>query len=155
MLIYILIFLSVIIIVILLLNLRLCIRLSKKEKILFAGLGRSGSEFDFTSKKGNLKLFGINLKQFDFKVKDDKYKKKKEKKKKSERKSVRTRSFSDFLKFLPQAFIAFKQFIISTFKSVVVEELDGEIKAGFESPHITGHIYGYYQAVSAIVPNFS
>lgn len=155
MLIYILIFFSAIIVSTLLLKIRVSIRLSGKEKFLFAGLGRSGSEFDFTSKKGNLKLFGINFKQFDLLKKSEKIEKKKEKKKKRRSKSDRKRSFKDVLKFLPQTLIAFKEFIISIFNSIVVEELDGKIEAGFESPHITGQIYGYYQAVAVIVPNFS
>jgi hypothetical protein len=155
MLIYILIFFFIIVTAFLLFNLRLSIRLSKEDKILFAGLGQSGSEFDFSSKKGSLKLFGLNLKQFDLTKKEKKPKEKKEEKKKRKRKSKRTRSVKDALKLLPQTFTAFKNFMVSIFKSIVVEELDGELEAGFASPHITGYVYGYYQAVSAIVPSFS
>jgi hypothetical protein len=153
MLIYILILLIIILIGFLLLNLRIKVRLSKEERFLFAGLGRSGSEFDFSSKKGTLKLFGLSLKQFSLTKTEKKSKEKKAKKRK--RKSKRTRPIKDALMLLSQSFIAFKNFIISIFRSIIVEELDGEITAGFKSPHITGHVYGYYQAVAGIVPNFN
>ena len=45
--------------------------------------------------------------------------------------------------------------MISIIRSIIVEELDGELTAGFTSPHITGHVYGYYQAVAGIVPNLN
>ena len=40
-------------------------------------------------------------------------------------------------------------------KSIIVEELSGTIKAGFDSPCLTGQIFGYYQAVVGAVPSMA
>jgi hypothetical protein len=34
----------------------------------------------------------------------------------------------------------------------VIEELNGTIKAGFESPNVTGQVFGYYQAARGALP---
>ena len=88
MLIYILILFIIFLIGFLLLNLRIKVRLSKEEKFLFAGLGRSGSEFDFSSKKGTLKLFGLSLKQFSLTKTEKNLKRKKRKREKENPKEL-------------------------------------------------------------------
>lgn len=154
--IYFLVTILIISIIMLLLNLRLIFRVNEKEKFLFAGLGRSGGEFDFSKKTGVIKLFGLSVKQFDIFSTEEKDKAETKKKRaKEKKKSKRTRSFKQILKIIRGSLNAFKNYIISILKNVVVEEMEGKIEGGFDSIDLTGQAYGYYQAVCGAVPSIS
>jgi hypothetical protein len=45
------------------------------------------------------------------------------------------------------------EYFIGLLKAVAVEELEGRVEAGFDEPHLTGTVFGYYQAALAAVPS--
>ncbi len=153
---YALLILLSIIITFLLLNVRIRFILGDGKKLLFVGLGRSGPELDFAHRVGSIKLFGFKLKSFDI----DKEKKKKPRKIKEKTRKVkavkppkrRKRSPRDFLRLLPRCVGPLWSYLVSVLKAAIVEELEGQVEGGFDRPHLTGAIFGYYQAALAAVP---
>ena len=145
-----------IIVAVLLLNFRVRFRLGRGQRLLFIGLGRTGPEFDFAESTGRVRLFGINIKSFTI-GKEDKAAPKKEKPPKPEKaakkkKPGRKRPLRDILKVAPGTLSALWSWFLSLLKVAVIEELEGEIEAGFDSPDMTGTVFGYYQAAIGAVP---
>lgn len=139
---------------ILLLKLRVRFELGSGQRILFVGLGRSGSEFDFTERVQKVKLFGWTLWSGPMKaVEESKPEVPSDHKKKSKRKKPRrVRSIREMLAAVPEISSAMWRYSIGLLKSIVVEELEAEIEAGFEAVDLTGQIFGYYQAALAAAP---
>ncbi len=151
---YFILILSLLIVALMLLRLRLRATISSERRLLFVGLGRSGPEFDFTSKTGQIRLFGLNIKTISLIEEEGRKKKpkKKREKKPKERKAGRKRSPGDFLKVMPSVASAAWNYFVSLLKSIIVEQLEGEIEAGFDSPDTTGTAFGYYQAALGAAP---
>jgi hypothetical protein len=141
---------------VLLLRVRLRLELSPERRILFVGLGRTGPEFDFIKREGVLKLFGLRLKRFSL-----------EKSLPAEHRiqtpstpesetppsaPPRHRSWRLLLKIIPQFLSAFWQFAVGILKATIVEQAEAEIEAGFDTPDVTGQVFGFYQAALATVP---
>ncbi|MFQ5452588.1 MAG: hypothetical protein ACE5D6_00170 [Candidatus Zixiibacteriota bacterium] len=147
---YLLLIITAVIITVLLLNIRVRVNLNSEQWLLFIGLGQSGPEYDFISKTGRLNLFGFKIKSFKRVKKPKEKPPSPEPKKKA--KAKRKRSLSDFLRIIPRCSQALGIYLLSLMKAVIVEELEGEVEAGFESPDITGTVFGYYQAALAAAP---
>ncbi len=144
--------LILILIFILLLKIRLKLHLEDACKTAFFGLGRSGISYDFITKRFSFQLFGKNLKE----ISPDKTTKKKSKVTKTVKKTdkpKRVRPLKDILALIPKSSKALYSYTISLLKSVIVEELEGQVTAGFDSPDITGQFFGYYQAAYYAVPS--
>lgn len=142
----------------LLLRLRLRLEVSSDRKLVFLGLGRSGPEFDFRRRQGVLRVFGLRLLRFDL---DGREKQPAEKTKREKPKTKipakpsrpkRRRPVRDVLVVLPQCLKALGRYALGLLRAAVLEQAEGEIEAGFESPHLTGQVFGYYQAALAAVP---
>jgi len=148
---YFLIILALIIISILALRLRVRFEIDDNRRVLFAGLGRSGPEYDFMTKLVTVKLFGMKFKTL---TPGEKPKTEKEPKLKKEIKAKpnRVKPFQKIIELIPAASKAFWKYSRSIMKATIIEELNGQIKAGFDSPDRTGQVYGYYQAVAGAVP---
>ena len=166
---YIILALIVLVGLVLLLRLRIRVVLDGDERILFAGLGRSGPEIDFVRKVARLRIGGITFKRYSFEDLQDKVTGKgrhedtpsKTKKKQPDRESrslssrllaVGRQGVKDFwflLRTVPRAAIGFAVGIVRDCK---LEELQGRIEAGFDSPDATGQAYGYYCAVAGALP---
>lgn len=140
-----------------LLNIRIRLEFSKDSKLLFVGLGRTGPEIDLLRNEGIVKLWGRKVKRFEVgKEKREippKAKKKKEKLKRAVPKKTRKRSPRDIVKVGRKSIKPLWAYIINLLKAVGIEELEGCVEAGFEEPHLTGMMFGYYQAALAAVPN--
>jgi len=142
-----------------LVRVRLRLEISPERRILFVGLGRSGSEIDFVKREGVLKLFGLRLKQFKL---DDAHKSQRtarptsaksgESPSISPKPSSRRRSLRSILEFVPPSANAFWKCGLGLFKSTIVEEAEADIEAGFDTPDVTGQAFGYYQAALAAAP---
>ena len=156
---YLLLILLVLFIALLLLNIRVRFQLSDGRKLLFVGLGRSGPEFDFAGKAGSIMLFGMKVKSFEI----DRVKKKKPKEAEEKARKVKVAkppkppkrsrvSLGDIYRVGPKCIGPLWAYIVSLLKAVVVEELEGQVEGGFDSPHLTGAVFGYYQAALAAVP---
>ncbi len=145
-------FISIIIILFILISLlrvRLKFEFGTDNNLLFVGLGKTGPEFDFKNKTGITKFAGLKLKRFSL----SKPKAEKKEKPKKIKKEKRTRPFKDILKIIPNLLNSLWNFFVGLLKSVIVEEFQGEIKAGFDSPDNTGLLFGYYQAALNAVPS--
>lgn len=145
----------------LLIRLRLRVEISGERKLLFIGLGRSGSEFDFRKRQGELRLFGFRIKRFEFGKKS---------RLKAAREAIsrvvgseeaveptkpaaeKLSSFQHWRPILPQAIKESGRYLLALLKASIVEQAEGEIEAGFESPAYTGQAFGYYQAAVAAAP---
>ena len=64
----------------------------------------------------------------------------------------RSRSVMTVLDILPQSFGALWRYFVGLLSAAIIEQAEGEIEAGFDAPHITGQVYGCYQAALAIAP---
>lgn len=136
------------------LHIRIRVVWGDDKKILFVGLGRSGPELDFNSKKGRLCLFNFKIKEFSFEKETEKGKEKPDKpiRKKTD-KPKKQRSYKNMLNMLPLLMKEFFTYMKNILSSLIVEELEADIEAGFDAPHLTGQVYGYYQAALAAVPS--
>ena len=153
MLIYIFLIFVLIIAAILMLHIRIRFIWGNDKKLLFVGLGRSGPELDFNSKKGRLHLFNIKIKEFSIAKKIEKEKEKPDKPKRIETdKPKKHRSIKDMLSMFPVLITEIFQYMMNILSSLIVEELEADIEGGFDAPHITGQVFGYYQAALAAVP---
>jgi hypothetical protein len=153
--IYVLLAIIVIVIAVLLLRLRLRLRLDKDHRLLFMGLGRSGPELDFARGQGVLKLFGFRVKTFPIeKFEGTKVAKNiSSKAQRARRHTLRRSSTLEEGKTLIRDILkASWRYTVDMFKASIIEQFDGRIEAGFESPDTTGLAFGYYQAFIGAVP---
>ena len=141
---------------VLLLNIRIRIELDKDRRLLFFGLGRSGAEYDFLSKINRLKLFGLKLKTSKPaakpKTKTPKVSAEVKKETPAKPKKKRERPLRDIISIAPQCLRAAGLYMLDLVKSAAVEEFEGEIEGGFDTPDLTGQAYGFYRAVLGAVP---
>lgn len=139
-------------------RLRLKFEYGPDKKILFIGLGRSGPEFNLSDNRLMIKLSGFGVKSIDLK-KSKKLKTQRKKEDESGRKKVvkrgRTRSWTILAAKLPVIIKAAGQFLIRLIKGASIEQLDGEIQAGFDQPDLTGQVYGCYQAILGAAPDIT
>lgn len=154
--------LSILLVSLLMLRLRLRCQIGEGQRLLFIGLGRSGVELDWSEKTGRILLFGLRLRQFELdkkrvvkKVSDKKPKPEKIKKIKRTKKTKRIRPIQDILLVLKSSFGPIWRWIISVLRATRFEELNGDIKGGFEAIDLTGQAYGYYHALVGAVPALS
>ncbi|MCB2230859.1 hypothetical protein KQH82_09115 [bacterium] len=154
----------------LLLRLRIRVVLDDRQRIVFLGLGQSGPEIDFRTKRGTLKIAGVAVREFPLERK-----KKPDSKKNSAKAEKPRRGIREFLLESPaKAWAEARQFgslwwrdirgkgdritraVVSfgteLIRDLTLEQFEADIEAGFDEPHLTGEAYGYYQAVAAAIP---
>lgn len=151
---YIVLTIVIVAVAVLMLRLRLSLLVSRRQQLLFVGLGRTGPEFDLGARRGAIKICGLKVK--DLKAEDRaeaKEKPKKKPEKKEKKPSRRERRMLDVLRLIPAVGKAAWGYVLSMLRSVSMEYLEGEIDAGFESPDMTGTVFGYYQAALGVVPS--
>ncbi len=150
---YVLIILLALVIAVSVLCLRVGFELADNRRLLRVCVGRTGPEINFSTRQGMLRLFGWQIKKFSLKGKKPEAERVEVKKKRPPKKAKRERSLRDVLRILPQCIKPLAGYLISLLRAAAVEELEGEIEAGFAEPDLTGMTYGYYQAVLAAVPS--
>jgi hypothetical protein len=160
--IYLLIAIIVLLGALLLARLRLRLEISDDRKLLFVGLGRTGPEYDFRTGRGVFRLFGFRTREFVLargkksvkeEIKEAVRQEKAEEAKTKKAKPKRKRSIKDIAAIVPQSLKALGRYLLGLMKSAVVEQAEGEIEAGFEEPHLTGQLFGYYQAALGVAPS--
>jgi hypothetical protein len=153
---YALLILLAILVAFLMLNVRVRFQLSEGRNLLFVGLGRTGPEFDFAEHVAFIKLFGVRLKQFDIssekKKKPAKVEKKRKRVKEEAPSKPRKRPLGDIISVSRKSVRPLWGYIVGLLKAVVVEEFEGQVEGGFDAPHLTGTVFGYYQAALAAAP---
>jgi len=147
---YLFIFIFIFVISILLIHLRIKFKFGTGDKLLFIGLGQSGPELDFETKKARIKLFGVKLITINFSKGKPETDKKSEKSKPG--KPSRQRSLKEIIRVIPSVSKSLLFYSGSMLRAVIIEEITADLEIGFESPDITGRMFGYYQAVSAALP---
>lgn len=138
---------------VMLLRLRVRLEISDGDRRMFVGLGRTGTEFDFTRKTGLIKL--CNRQIGSFRLDRDKKKEpiaKAEKKTAKKARPKKQRSWADILSVLIGSVEPLWSFSLGILRNIAIEEAHGEIQAGFDSPDLTGIAFGYYSAAAAAVP---
>ncbi|MCX6833592.1 MAG: hypothetical protein NTW07_00410 [candidate division Zixibacteria bacterium] len=141
----------------LLVRLRLRVEISPERRLVFVGLGRTGPEIDFVRREIQIRLSGLRIKRFSFrdraaKVKTARMEESPAKIEGVPTKPGRSRSVKAVLDILPQCLGALWSYLLGLLQAAIIEQAEGEIEAGFEAPHITGQVYGCYQAALAIAP---
>lgn len=158
---YALIAIFALIVVVLMLRLRARGFIDSNNRLLFVGLGRTGQEFDFVAGKGVVKLFGIKIKTFSFEkdaedeveIKETKKVKKPKKVKRSkDEKPGRVRPWRQIWEVVKGSTGPSWNYFVRLLRSLILEEMQGKIEAGFDSPELTGRAFGYYQAMIGAVP---
>jgi hypothetical protein len=153
----------------LMVRLRVRLHLSPERKLLFVGLGRTGPEFDFVDRVIRIKLFGLKIGQITMrKAEQDTEEGLAEQadtlarpaepateKKSGVSKPKRHRPFSLLLQIVSESGRAIWNFVVAIFKGVIVEEAEGELTLGFDSPDTTGKMFGYYHAVAFAMPGLT
>jgi len=149
------------IVALLLLKIRVRLVWGDVDRTVFLGVGQSGAELDFITKLGEVTLFGARIKRFGIKRSPKETQAKPQEgaaEEPSERETLkkeskkRSRPIRDWLSIVPSSTKALWKYGIGMFRAVKVEEARGQITAGFESPDLTGQLFGYYQAVAAVAP---
>lgn len=115
-----------------LLRIRVRLNLSSDSKTLFVGVGQTGITADLVKGMGRVSFGGITFKPRLLKWK--------------------IKAPQVALKTIPKIIRALWRFFISILKSFTIEQLEGELNAGFPEPHMTGYAYGFYQAAFAGIP---
>ncbi len=143
--------------VVLLLRMRVRCTIDGDDRRLFVGLGRSGGEFDFVKGRGVFKLFGLRVKDFDLARKapaEVREKPEPEEKPEAEKKprTERVRSRKRVLEVAKKSLRPSWDYLVGLLRSLILEEMHGTIRGGFDSPDLTGQAYGYYQAAIGAVP---
>ena len=141
----------------LLVRLRLRVEISPESRILFVGLGRTGPEIDFVRREIQIRLSGLRTMRFSFRrhltgVKTVGAEEPPAETKKLSAKPKRTRSARAVVDILPQCLGALWRYFVGLLQAAIIEQAEGEIEAGFDAPHVTGQVYGCYQAALAIAP---
>jgi hypothetical protein len=158
--------LLVLIVITLLLRIRVGCDLGPEKKLVFARIGRTGSEFDFTTKRMIIRLFGMRMKEVvmsgDRKTEPAETPAEPEAdgetapaRPKSKPKEKRVRPFSLLMEIVSESSKALWHFVVAILKGVIVEEAMGELSIGFDSPDVTGKAFGYYHAVAWAAPSLA
>ena len=139
----------------LLVRLRLRVEISPERRIVFVGLGRTGPEIDFARREIQIRLSGLRIKRFPFRRQVARVKTagtEESQARTGEPSSKRNRFVVAVLDILPQSLGALWKYSVGLLKAAIIEQAEGEIEAGFDAPHVTGQVYGCYQAALAIAP---
>ncbi len=152
----------VLVVAVLMLRLRLRFEFSSDKRLLFVGLGRTGSETDYAAGIGRLRLFGRQIRSWALSkekpldaVKDRVAAAKSivKDKRPAEEKPKKALDIRSILKIAPEISKALWRYSLDLLKSTIVEQAEGEIEAGFEEPDLTGQAFGFYQAALAVAPS--
>ena len=147
-------------------RLRFRAELSDRRRLLFFGIGRSGVQVDYVANVTRIRLFGLTVKtiprlesdteSFDTEspvtptpITKDKVRTRRQKGRK------RPLHIREWLDIAITSLRAVRKYMAELFRAVIVEEAEAEIRAGFESPNVTGELYGYYQALIGAVPSLA
>jgi hypothetical protein len=136
---------------VMMLHLRLRLEYSDARRLLFVGLGRSGPEIDFVDRIVRIRLCGITLTSIAITGRQKPPTPAKKERVAGPRRSKM--NIGGWIAVLPQTAGALRRYFVSLLRATVIEQAEGEIRGGFETPDLTGQVFGYYQAALAAVPS--
>jgi len=148
---YVLLILVALAVGVLMLHLRLRLEYSDDRRTLFVGLGRSGPEVDLVSHKVRIRLCGVSIGAVAITGKQEPATAAKKKQAAGPRRA--RVNIGAWFTVLPEAAAVLWRYFTGLLRATAIEQAEGEIRGGFESPDVTGQVYGYYQAALAAVPS--
>lgn len=126
------------------LNLRVRLAISDQERRLRVVIAGTGADLDFIGGAGRLLLFGLPVGSFSLAGGAPKPPRKSG--------SGRERALVDLLEAAADSSIGVWAFVVGLLRATSIDELDGDVVAGFENPALTGQLFGYYSAVVGVAP---
>jgi len=146
--------------ILLFVRIRLRMEFTPDQRWLFAGLGRTGIKHDFISTDTTILWCGLPVRKKSPKGKKpvDADQKTKDRAKIVSRKKPRSdgrreRSKRQIAWVIKRSIPALWKYGIGLLRSIIVEQLEARVAGGFDSPHLTGQVFGYYQAALATAPS--
>jgi hypothetical protein len=149
----------------LLLRLRVRLEFSVDKSLMFAGLGRTGSEVDWANRRGSLKLWGRTIRRFSIGPLGFGSEKTGQSAPpalgagsvtaSSDKADRAGADVGDWLEIAPQCLRAVGRFLLGLLRGVKIEQAEGDIEAGFDEPDMTGQVFGWYQAALAAAPGLA
>lgn len=146
-----------------LVRLRIRFELGSQVRQVFFGFGRTGLEIDWITRYRTLRIWGIPVRRRPIAEAVEQPvpahalqspgPAKPVMPKRSASKIARSRDWLELLDLLPASGRAFWKYATGLLKAVIVEQMDGQIEAGFAQPDYTGIAFGYYQAALATAPS--
>lgn len=145
----------VLVTVMLFIRFRVRLVLNEGESLFFAGYGRTGYEYNFTTDIETLKLCGFTITQL----------KKTKQQPKRERSAISTyrtgyrtlknrgQEIRQLAAIVPKSGKAVLRFGWTILKRLTLEECRAHITAGFDSPDQTGRVLGWYYSIVGAVPS--
>ena len=155
---YLLIIFAVLAVAVLMARLRIRFEISEDRRLLYFGLGNTGSEIDLAKRTGVFQFFGLRIITYRLSTSKEKAEAKRKLKKPREvgikaKRKRRRRPVKSWLQVIPQGSLALGKYGFGLLKAVSIEQADATIHAGFDSPDLTGKAFGYYQAALATAPS--
>ncbi|HWR82194.1 MAG TPA: hypothetical protein VN285_02720 [Candidatus Deferrimicrobium sp.] len=157
--IYILVIVGAIIVGVLFLRIRLRIERTELSNSLFIGLGRSGLSFDFASHTAAVQLFGITVKRIRStapkKAQPEEDANRTEAamiRRPEETKKESAATWQEHVAVGSRCAGPLWKFAKGLLKRTEIEECEAVLTGGFEQPHLTGAVFGCYQAALATAP---
>lgn len=145
-----------------LLRLRVRFEFGRKDRSLFLGLGRSGIEIDYLRQSQTIRVAGLPVKSQPLtRTKSETEgepprKPEKAKPNATDQKEASTgfdlNQLRQIRRLAPKVLREVGRYSGKLLNRVIVEKLEADIRAGFDSPDLTGQTYGAYHAVIGAVP---
>ncbi len=165
---YVVTILFILLVCFLVLRLRFRVELSDTRRLLFFGIGRSGVQVDYVADVTRVRLFGMTvrtmprgetgatgLSEESTPISATAVTKKEVEKKGRGSGRRRALHIREWLEIGSRSLRAIRMYVADLFRAIIVEEAEAEIRAGFESPNLTGEAYGYYHALIGAVPSLA
>lgn len=145
-----------------LLRLRVRFEFGHKDRSLFLGLGRSGIEIDYLRQSQTIRVAGLPVKSGPLmKPGPETEDEQEESPKAAEREAAEQEEapsgfdmnqFRQIRQLAPNVLREVGRYSGKLLNRVIVEQLEADIRGGFDSPDLTGQTYGAYHAVIGAVP---
>ncbi|PWB71058.1 hypothetical protein C3F09_08355 [candidate division GN15 bacterium] len=156
----------ILIVCFLMLRLRFRVELSDQRRVMFMGLGRSGIQVDFAQDVTRIKLWGFAIRTISRRrpptgaakavtIKPTPLKTEKRGIRKYRRGFRAPLHLREWVDVGLKSLRAVRLYLVDLLRAVIVEEAEAEVRGGFESPHLTGEVYGYYHALIGAVPSLA
>lgn len=145
-----------------LLRLRVKFELDSDDRRLFMGLGRSGIEIDYLAKLQTIRVAGLAVKRQPIgagstvrpteQEKEARAGKKEDSEDERSGPTLSSEMIRGLLNLAPKVIREVSGYSKALLSRIIVERLEADIRAGFDSPDMTGQTFGAYHAMIGAIP---